>query len=450
MGINIRYLSNKIGIDSAIIYTILARMIQAGGGVISIIFIAKYLSKEEQGFYFTFGSILAIQIFFELGLSGIITQFVAHETAHIDWVGKAKLVGSDRSISRLSSLLRFCLKWFVVVAIFLMLLLIVTGFLFFYKYGKGSSQVNWQNPWIILSISTAFSLMVSPVLAFFEGLGKVNEIAKIRLIQQSVQLLMLFVFLTKGFKLYSSPLASVCTFMIAPLWIIFSYRINLLFFIWNQLGKWKVNYKFEIFPYQWRIALSWISGYFIFQLFNPVLFANDGPIVAGQMGMTLAVLNGVLSISLSWINTKVPLFSILISKREFIRLDEIFKKTVKQASLICAICLLILLIVVFIMQFKDMSVGQRFVPIVPLVLLSLVTFINQLVSALATYLRCHKQEPLLTVSLLTGIFTATSTFILGNLFGMEGMVIGYFCINIFLGLPWVFYIFKTKKLEWHS
>ena len=34
-------------------------------------------------------------------------------------------------------------------------------------------------------------------------------------------------------------------------------------------------------------------GYFIFQLFNPVLFATEGAVVAGQMGMTLAALNGI-------------------------------------------------------------------------------------------------------------------------------------------------------------
>jgi hypothetical protein len=73
----LKNVSNKIGIDSAIAFTILSRIIQAGGGVITLLFVAKFLTKIEQGYYYTFGSILAIQIFFELGLSGIITQFVA-------------------------------------------------------------------------------------------------------------------------------------------------------------------------------------------------------------------------------------------------------------------------------------------------------------------------------------------------------------------------------------
>jgi len=74
---------NKLGIDGAILYTTSARIIQAGGGIVTAFLLARFLSKEEQGFYFTFASVLAIQIFFELGLGGILTQFVAHEMAHI-------------------------------------------------------------------------------------------------------------------------------------------------------------------------------------------------------------------------------------------------------------------------------------------------------------------------------------------------------------------------------
>ena len=61
-----------------------------------------------------------------------------------------------------------------------------------------------------------------------------------------------------------------------------------------RTGLWRILYNFEreatdtisymkeIFPNQWKIALSWVSGYFIFHFFNPVLFA-EGPVVAGQM-----------------------------------------------------------------------------------------------------------------------------------------------------------------------
>jgi O-antigen/teichoic acid export membrane protein len=446
----VKKILHKIGLDGAIFYTVLGRIIQGGGGIVSIVFIAGYLTKVEQGYYYTFGSILAIQVFFELGLSGIITQFVAHEFANLKWVNSVTLQGSEESMSRLSSLLHFCVKWFAVVAFVLFFILILAGLLFFSKFGESNELVSWIIPWIIISIATACSLMVAPILSFLEGLGKVQEVAKIRLIQQCCQISILFFCLFSGFKLYSSPMASLITLLIAPIYIFFTNNKKLLEFIWLQLKGWVVNYKLEIFPYQWRIALSWISGYFMYQLFNPIIFATEGPVVAGQMGITLAVLNGILTISLSWINTKVPLFSSLIAKKEYSDLDVVFNRTVKQSSAISLFCLFFLVLVVYLMKIMDVALGGRFLPLLPLILLSLATFVNQFVSALATYLRCHKKEPFLIFSIVMGILTGASTVIFGKFYGVMGIVLGYSMLTVFLSLIWAIVIFHRKKALWHK
>ena len=45
-------LINKLGIDKAIAYSSAARIVQAGSNIVTIFFLAKYLSQEEQGFYY--------------------------------------------------------------------------------------------------------------------------------------------------------------------------------------------------------------------------------------------------------------------------------------------------------------------------------------------------------------------------------------------------------------
>ncbi len=447
--INIRLIANKLGIDAAIAYTIIGRVIQAGGGVISILFIAKYLTKVEQGFYYTFGSLLAIQIFFELGLSNVITQFVAHEVAHLRWENKTQLIGSDKSLSRLSSLLHFCIKWFSIISIILVFVLIILGYFFFNKYGKSDVDVNWHIPWLILSVSTSTSLMISPILAYFEGLGKVKEIALMRMVQQTVQLILLLLFLIFGLKLFASPLSAILSVFIIPFWFFSSSKKTLLKNIWQGQKEWKVNYKVEIFPFQWRIAISWISGYFIFQLFNPVLFARDGPVIAGQMGMTLTALNGVMSISMSWINTKVPTFANLVAKKDYSSLDLIFDKTIKQAISICGLILVLFAITIYTLQFYKISIGNRFLPIFPLTLLCIVTFVNQFIFAYAAYLRSHKKEPFLIQSIVMAVLTSLSTLLLGYYYGVNGITIGYCFLTVFVSFFWSRNIFTNKKEEWH-
>jgi len=438
----------KIGIDGAIAFTLLTRIIQAGGGIISIIFIARFLSPSEQGYYYTFASILAIQIFFELGLSGIITQYTAYEFAHLTWGDNFALLGEEYYKSRLSSLLRFCVKWFSIIAGFLFITLLIAGFVFFNKYNK-TLDVNWQKPWIILCLTTSLNLFIDPILAFFDGLGEVKDMSKVRLIQKSFNIILLFIFFECGFKLYSSGLASLIAIIINYFQIIFSKRIKFLKAIWVGRAKWTINYYQEIFPFQWRIAISWISGYFIFQLFNPVLFATEGAVVAGQMGMTIAALTGISSLSMSWISTKVPFLSTLISKKDYSSLDNNFKNIFTQSIGVNALLTLLFLLVIQIARHFNIQLANRFLVLIPLLCMCFASIVNQVIFALATYLRCHKKEPLLIQSITMGILVCASTFLLGKKFGLFGITIGYFFLTCIVSLLWTIYIFFNKRKNWH-
>jgi O-antigen/teichoic acid export membrane protein len=449
----LKKINHVLGIDSSIAFTVLSKIVQVFGGFGSLFLIAKNLTSVEQGYYFTFGSILAIQVFFELGLTGIIVQYVAHENSNLVWKNHISCEGSPQSISRLSSLLRFAVKWFSYTACILIIGLLISGYLFFQTYVNDNSNVDWLTPWVILSITTTLSLLVSPILAFFEGLGMVKEIAKIRLLQQIIQFCLLSLFLALDFKLYSSPLAAIGAFIIIPIWIFFYSKFMLLKFIWNKKGPWHVNYKLEIFPFQWKIALSWISGYFIFQLFNPVLFAKEGPIVAGQMGMTLSVLNTIFSMTYSWISTKIPVFSGFIAKKEFNKLDSLFNKTVIQSTILNIVCLTLFFLVIFVFKLTGLRISSqylsdRFLPLLPLLIMAIPIALNHITGSWATYMRCHKEEPMLFQSIVIGILCMLSTVLLGNTFGLLGITIGYLSLSV-ISLIWTYFIFINKKMEWH-
>jgi O-antigen/teichoic acid export membrane protein len=449
MAFSFRNILLKVGIDTAILYTIFSRLIQAGSGLISLLFITRYLTSDEQGYYYTFSSLIAVQIFFELGLSGIITQYAAHEFAHLKWTDKGELEGDDYYKSRLSSLLRFCVKWFFVISIILLVVLLITGFHFFSTFNS-KLNIQWQSPWVVLCFATVLNLYIDPLLAYFDGLGKVEDMAKMRLYQRVFNIALLFIFFASGFKLYSAPLASLGSILLNYFQIAFSNRIRLLKIIWKAQAQWSINYMKEIFPFQWKIAVSWIGGYFIFQLFNPVLFASEGPVVAGQMGMTLQILNGVIAISISWISTKIPLFSQLIAKKEYEELDLIFNRTLKSLIGLSFLMLLVFNLGVYIIHYAGFGLSKRFLPILPTILLSVACLLNQFVTAWATYLRCHKKEPLLLQTIIISILCCLSIIILGKKFGLLGIVSGYTFIIAVISPISTYFIFKSKKHEWHA
>ena len=448
------FITQKLGVDKAIFFTLLSRGLQISTALFTVFFIAKNLSPEEQGFYYTFGSIVALQVFFELGLTSIITQFVAHEASHLKLNSEFKMEGEALYRSRLSSLLKFCTKWYLIIAFLVFVALGTLGSIFFTKYSVEHKDIEWFLPWILLAIGTAFNLLLSPITAFLEGLGKVKEVAQLRFVQQIIHPIVVWGGLSIGGKLFVSGADAFIRVFVVAIILIKSPFFKILKNIWMDSGIEKVLYMKEIFPYQWRIALSWVSGYFIFQLFNPVLFATEGAKVAGQMGMTLTALNGVQSLTQSWINTKVPKMSGLIAQKDYKNLDSLFAKTMKQMLLIGTLAILCFVAVIYLIQsqgitFLGMDIGNRFLPIIPLSLMAWSSWTMVPISPWATYLRCHKKEPLLLNSVVMGILCCLSTVTLGYKYGLYGITIGFAALRI-ISLSWIYHTYKTKKREWHN
>ena len=63
--------------DPEVNFTVLFRLSQALFGLSLVLLIPLYLDPIEQGLYFTFLSLTAAQVFFELGLNQVIIQSVS-------------------------------------------------------------------------------------------------------------------------------------------------------------------------------------------------------------------------------------------------------------------------------------------------------------------------------------------------------------------------------------
>lgn len=444
----LREIAKLFGIDKSIAYSSGARVVQAFTGVASIFFIATFLTKAEQGFWYTFGSILAIQVFFELGLTNIITQYVAHEASHLKWKDSTHLEGNPTNHSRLAYLLHFSVKWYAVIGILLFFVLLFAGYWFFNYYSPSNDGIAWQTPWLLLSITTVINLFISPLMAILMGLDKVKEVMKMRFYQQLIIPGVNWLLLALGCKLYVLGISAIASLVYVFVYAFSTELKPILHNIWRIKITDKISYRKEIFPYQWKIALSWVSGYFIYQLFNPVLFATEGPVVAGQMGMTLTVINAIMNFSQSWITTKVPLWSRLIALKDYFQLDRIFNTTMKQVSVICLGLISCFVLGILGLKFMDIPLGNRFLGWWPLTFMLIPLFINQWVNGWATYLRCHKQEPYLVSSIVAAVLCCASTLILGKCYGVMGITSGYCTITAVMAI-WAYKIYINCKKEWH-
>jgi len=442
------WLHDKLGFDRAIAFTVLARVWSSAAGIITVLLIGRLLTGVEQGFYYTFGSLLALQIVFELGFSIVILQLASHERAHLSIATDGTVSGDPIAHERLASVLQKSMRWYTTGAVFLGCALVPAGLYFFADHLHPGQSVAWRIPWCTVALATTLTFQIDPILSFLEGCGFVANIARLRLVQAMVGGILMWSVLWTGHGLFAPTMMIVGQVVVASVWL-FRRRALLLGLLRYKTDVHRIVWNREVWPFQWRIAVSWICGYFIFQLFIPVLFAYRGAVEAGQMGMSLSIAGALSAVSVSWVNTKASPFGALIARKRYEELDQIFFKALRHSVAVYAAGAFLVWVGVMYLNFVDNRLAHRVLSPMLLAFLFLGMLLSVVVNALSVYLRAHKQEKYLLSSILSAILVGCSTYFLGKHYGAAGMVIGYLAIGIMFSLGYNTYIFIKYRREWH-
>jgi hypothetical protein len=200
---------------------------------------------------------------------------------------------------------------------------------------------------------------------------------------------------------------------------------------------------------QWRVAVSHGCGYLAFQLFTPVLFARRGPALAGQMGMSFALLSALFAVSMSWVTSKVPAFGERIARRDFAALDALFLTTMGRAFTTMALGGAAFLAAALALSGADHPWSRRFLPPLPLALLVGATLMNHVAFGQSVYLRAHKREPFLVISVAHALVVVASTPVLGDALGATGMMAGFLVASAVISLGGGSFIFAASRRSWH-
>ena len=444
-----RWLRDVLGLDRAIIFTVLARGWQSLAGLVTIALIARFLSPAEQGYYYTFGSLVALQIVFELGFSFVIQQMASHERAMLTISPDYRISGDPVAHARLASVLQKSVRWYSVAAVIMAIFLICAGLYFFTAHQQGLAQVRWKAPWCCVALAATLTFQIDPLLAFMEGCGYVANVARLRLMQAATGSLLAWLALLSHHGLFAPAMMIFGTASTALVWV-YRHRRFLLGLLRHHPGEHRIRWGTEVWPFQWKIAVSWLCGYFIFQLFNPVLFAYQGPVAAGQMGMSLNVATALQAIAISWVNTKSAPFGAMIARKDYAQLDHTFFRSLWQSLVVCLTGGLVFLAGAIWLNQNQIPFAHRLLSPAALLLLFCATTINIAIFSEALYLRAHKQEKFLLNSILTASLVAASTLFFGRSYGAMGIISGYLTILVVVGLGLGTFTFMKYRKAWHA
>jgi len=438
-----------LGLDRAVGFTVLARGWSSLSGLLTVVLIARLLTPAEQGYYYTFSSIIALQIMFELGFSQVVMQLASHERAHLSFEVDGRITGNDGAHARLASVLQIVVRWYGAGALLFALMIVPFGLHFFATHPHPGQAVLWKGPWIAAACSAVLAFFLDPIYSFFEGCGFVANIAHMRWVQAIVASIFAWILLLNHLGLYA-PAAVIATQAIVGAAWIFGRRSlvgNLLGY--KTEGR-NISWREEIWPFQWRIAISWISGYFVYQTFNPFLFAYRGPVAAGQMGMSLSFANALMVTAMAWVSTKAAPFGALIAHKRFMELDRLFFRALLQSTFVAiAGAATIWFAAARLHAIHSPYSGKLLTPL-PFALLLVAAIANHVFASMGTYLRAHKQEVLFQLSVAIAITVLISNYIFAKTVGSLGMVAAYLTIIAVLGLGFGTRKFQHYRRIWHA
>jgi O-antigen/teichoic acid export membrane protein len=412
-----------------------------------MLLIPLFLTPEQQGYWYLFGSLAALSIFADLGFSNIILQFSAHEFAFLCFTDDGLLSGEQAYLQRLGSFFRFVVKWIFTICAIVFPIIYIIGIRFFVK---DEVLAIYFLPWTLYAVGTLINFFNNSILSFIEGLNRIEVIQKIRLGVAIMNTVIVVIVLMLGGNIYALAFGMLvsASSIFASLFGIFKKPLAQLLSISNSF---KHGWKKEILPLFMRYALSFSSGYFIFQIYTPLMHYFHGPIYSGKVGITITLVMAIFNVSNIWMYTITPRMNMLISQKSWNDLNNLFRKRLllSMGTYLLITAGLFSFLAFFGEYWIIPKITARFLPTASLTILIVCYFFQLIINSWALYLRGHKREPYMVPSVVSAVWIAVTTYLAGRFMAPVWFFLGFLTSYVW-GTPVSYIIYKTSKGKWHG
>jgi hypothetical protein len=374
-----------------------SRILVLFAGLIVSVVAAHSLSSEEQGYFFTFLSIVAAQTLFELGITNLILHHLSHACAGIL---HAKDDVQKRLAQNLAESTRaYSLRYFRRAA-GLFLLIIGPGGALFFAWSQQSTQgIQWQLPWVLMVAGTALSLFNLNYYSYLEAFGRLNISYRIRMTATAL-LIVIFIaatFSVGGLACYALALLASNLYALVALRGA-SIEVNRDF----GLGSIHTPVYVNIGREQRKMAASAVAGYITANSFTPYAFHFFGASVAGQVGLTMSIFAAIAAVAMARTTAEAPTYGLLIASGNLTELMRSFRKTLQFSICLAAVLGFGVIAMrqiglTIIPQYED-----RVMDLAGFVVVSLLIISNVTLSVTSTALRAFKTEQLMWPSIAAG------------------------------------------------
>jgi glycosyltransferase involved in cell wall biosynthesis len=412
------------------------RGLQALVSLMTMVFIAKFLSPESQGWYYAFLSLASLYTLADLGLSVALVPYFAVSFAKISLRRPGLLSGPGTA--ELIKRLRQSVDWYILLAFLYVLILTPFGIWFFGRLP--STQTDWLLPWVAIVLTCAGQLLLLPLMAFIEAAGKVIAITHMRLFQIALSGVACWFLLYENQSLWAAFIVVFSAVVIPFLWLKSQWP-ELLELVQSGICK-NFTFKSTINGVQWRIGVSWLCAYLSSQIYSLILMQLDGPIISGRLALSMAIANMVGVLSLSSMAGKVAFVSHDAARKDISGFKAKFRADMSFYVGIYALGILSVLTAYGLI--KDTTYAERVLPLWQIIGLMWFMFVVNLLNLFSSYVRSYLREPFMRVNLIGTLLTLPLAYLGAIYFSSAGIVIVLASVALIVTLPLAIVVWRSE------
>jgi hypothetical protein len=272
----------------------------------------------------------------------------------------------------------------------------------------------------------------------------VFEVAVYRLIQGALSSAVLWTSAALGLNLWALP-AQLATALVCTL-VFLGVRYRRFF---AQMLALRVGSSFEwrtdIWPMQWQLALQGIAGYFSASLLVPVMFSYHGAVEAGRMGLSLQVVFATGALATSWLVVALPRLGTTFASGHYARFESEWQRASAASLAVVAIAGALVILAAIVGAHVNAPAAQRFLAPLEFALLVLWALMLQIVQCFAIYWRAQRVELLRFWGILPGGVTGLAVWLMGARFGAVGGAAGALAAATLVTVPLCGYLFVRSR-----
>jgi hypothetical protein len=406
-------------------------------GLVGSIIIVWTLSPDKQGIYYLFSSLIALRLLFELGVGTSVIQMTSFIRTKEEHKNDQFSPGFVATVN----------NWMLKVTSAYLLVAGVAGYLFISS--KIGNQHSVLIAWFGFIFISALQFFSEGKWSILEGLDKICEVNQVRIKSNLILYVVQWSLLISGAELYSFCIAAASSYLIQERHLFSKYRWLYRIKDVDNCAV-SLSYKVELFSLIKRASQTYLAGYFVFQVQQPICFYFLGSVAVAKLGFTYTIAYAILNLPVAWLAMNFPRISYLNANHNSAEARLLFLTKWKQSLIMTLLAFIgAIATILFLLQFPKFS--DRIIDTQDAIVLMLSLVLQTVSMNLIYWPRSFKVEPFTRVAYLQMFATPVLFYYYVKYFGLAGAcwanlttwVIGSIGIAVIARKFWV----KSKKYD---